>query len=276
MSSLVSKQLVEFVKGFEGFFSESYLDIVGVRTLGYGMTGAEIAGLDYVTEQQASNMLKDLLNNKYAQPIKEDLDSKGIALTQNEFDSMVSMAYNVGVDGVLGSTLYKNVCNGIRNVDTITSNFTAWSKAGGKVIEGLLRRRRKEAEMFFGSGNTIQDVATEPSNSILKEQIMSLQYNLNLDYSAKIVADGMLRKELYDNLESVGRLINKGHKSHVVLWIQQKLESWGYLNHETYKEMVYDEITFQAITELQKKWERETSGKILISNKTWNIFLENK
>jgi len=42
-------------------------------------------------------------------------------------------------------------------VNTITENFTAWSYAGGKVIAGLLRRRREEANMFFGSGNELED-----------------------------------------------------------------------------------------------------------------------
>ncbi|MDU4597209.1 MAG: glycoside hydrolase family protein [Clostridium sporogenes] len=150
---LVSKQCVDFVKSFEGFYSEPYYDIVGVKTLGYGMTGAEIQGLSRVTEAQASRMLEDLLNNKYATPIKQDLDRRGIKLNQNQFDALVSMAYNVGYAGVLGSTLYRNICNGVRDVNTITSNFLMWNKAGGRAIEGLTRRRREEAAMFFGNDN---------------------------------------------------------------------------------------------------------------------------
>ena len=151
---LVSKQCVDFVKKFEGFYPKPYYDIVGVKTLGYGMTGAEIQGLSRVTEAQASRMLEDLLNNTYAAPIKKDLDNRGISLKQNEFDALISMAYNVGYAGVLGSTLYRNICNGVRDKNTITSNFLMWNKAGGRAIEGLTRRRREEAAMFFGSGNT--------------------------------------------------------------------------------------------------------------------------
>lgn len=157
MSKLVSKELANFVKSFEGFSATPYLDCAGVKTLGYGMTGKEIEGLNYVTEEQASDMLEDLLNNKYATLLKNDLNSKGIQLTQNQFDALVSMAYNVGVGGVLGSTLYKNICKGIRDVSTITTNFTAWSYAGGKQVTGLLRRRKEEAAMFFGTGNTIEE-----------------------------------------------------------------------------------------------------------------------
>lgn len=152
--SLVSKECVDFVKSFEGFSATPYFDEVNVKTLGYGMTGSEIQGLDYVTEEQATQMLEDLLNNKYAVPIKNDLDNKGISLTQNQFDALVSMAYNIGVGGLLGSTLYRNICNGVRDIDTITGNFEMWSKAGGQTLPGLFRRRKEEAAMFFGSGNT--------------------------------------------------------------------------------------------------------------------------
>ena len=158
MTNLVSPQCVDFVKSFEGFSATSYRDCVGVKTIGYGMTGAEIAGLSSVTEKQASEMLKNLLNNNYAQPLKSILDSKGVRLSQNQFDALVSMAYNVGVGGLLGSTLYKNVCSGIRDVGIITGNFCAWSYAGGKVIAGLLRRRQEEAKMFFGNGNELEGV----------------------------------------------------------------------------------------------------------------------
>lgn len=148
--NLVSSNCVDFVKSFEGFSAVPYYDEVGVKTLGYGMTGSEIEGMTYVSESQATQMLEDLLDNKYAIPIKNDLDSRGVQLNQNQFDAIVSMAYNVGVGGVLGSTLYRNICNGVRDVSTITSNFEAWSYADGQQLAGLLRRRRDEASMFFG------------------------------------------------------------------------------------------------------------------------------
>ncbi len=145
----VSEQAIDFIKSWEGFYSEPYYDCVGVKTLGYGMTGEEIKGIEYVTKQEATEMLKDLINKKYAPIIKADLDSKGIILKQNEFDAFVSFSYNCGTAGLLSSTLYKNVVAGIRDSNTITSNFQAWSNGGGKRIEGLYRRRTKEASMFL-------------------------------------------------------------------------------------------------------------------------------
>lgn len=154
--SLVSNQCIDFVKSFEGFFANKYYDCVGVLTQGYGMTGSEIENLPgEISEETASNMLKDLINKNYAQVIKEDLDSKGVSLSQNEFDAICSFAYNCGTDALINqSTLYKNVCNRVKNSDTIMANFTAWSNGGGHRIEGLYRRRVKEANMFLNADYT--------------------------------------------------------------------------------------------------------------------------
>ncbi|NFS12595.1 cell wall-binding protein [Clostridium botulinum] len=152
--SLVSSKCIDFIKSWEGYYSKPYIDCVGVKTLGYGMTGKEVEGLDYVTEEQATSMLRNLIENKYAPPIKKDLDSKNITLKQNEFDALVSFAYNCGIAGLLGSTLYRNVCSGIRDKNTIISNFQAWSNGGGRRLEGLYRRRTKEAAMFLDGDYT--------------------------------------------------------------------------------------------------------------------------
>lgn len=154
VTSLVSDKLIDFIKSWEGFSAIPYRDEVNVLTLGYGMTGEEMQGISEVTEEEATSMLKDWINKKYAPVIKSDLDSKGISLTQNEFDALVSMSYNVGTGGLLGSTLYKNVVVGIRDNVTITSNFQAWSMAGGQRLEGLYRRRTKEAAMFLSGDYT--------------------------------------------------------------------------------------------------------------------------
>ncbi|MDR3598112.1 glycoside hydrolase family protein [Clostridium sp.] len=152
--SLVSDALIDFIKSWEGFSATPYFDMVGVKTLGYGMTGDEIEGLDSITEAEATTMLKVWINKKYAPIIKADLDNEGVSLTQNEFDALVSFAYNCGTAGLLGSTLYKNVVAGVRDSTTITANFQAWSNGGGTRIEGLYRRRTKEASMFLNADYT--------------------------------------------------------------------------------------------------------------------------
>jgi len=153
--SLVSDALINFIKSWEGFSATPYYDEVGIKTLGYGMTGDEIEGLSNITEEEATLLLKGLINNKYASIVKNDLYSKGVVLNQNEFDALVSFAYNCGTYALLiESTLYKNVVAGIRDNETIKTNFQAWSNGGGRRLEGLYRRRTKEAEMFLNSDYT--------------------------------------------------------------------------------------------------------------------------
>lgn len=204
MNKLVSKELVNFVKGFEGFSATVYNDCVGVPTIGYGMTGNEIRGLTYLTEEQASNMLEELLNSKYAAPLKADLDSKGVVLTQNEFDALVSMAYNVGVSGVLGSTLYRNICVGVRDKGTITSNFQMWSMAGGKRLEGLFRRRTEEAEMFFSNNADAPTAAESEVSNNSSEYPLPLTYNRNVLLFQKAANAMGIRDENGNRLDEDG------------------------------------------------------------------------
>ena len=114
----ISQQGINFIKEFEGFRANVYLDMAGVRTIGYGSTGAFMRGLVNVTEAQATEMLKSAVDDVFGSKISNDLARLGVILNQNEFDAIVSMAYNVGVAGLLGSTLYKDIVNGNRNKAT--------------------------------------------------------------------------------------------------------------------------------------------------------------
>lgn len=107
----------------------------------------------------------------------------------------------------------------------------------------------------------------------LEKQIQSLQYDLNIDYNCKLLCDGYIGQNTLTELNGIKSLIVKGHKSHVVQWIQQKLQFYGYLKSGTYTPMIYDNATFQAVTELQKAWGRSTSGQLDLS--TFDVFLTN-
>jgi peptidoglycan hydrolase-like protein with peptidoglycan-binding domain/GH24 family phage-related lysozyme (muramidase) len=203
MTKLVSRQCVDFVKSFEGFSPTVYDDGTGVMTLGYGMTGSEIEGISSVTEEQATEMLEDLLDNRYAAPIKNDLDSRGIKLNQNQFDALVSMAYNIGTGGLLGSTLYRQICEGITDEDILTADFCMWDKAGGKVLPGLLRRRKAEATMFFGKSGTdtsVEETPEEKGKEFIGSRCAELQTKLKeLGYDVGEI-DGIFGDKTYNAL----------------------------------------------------------------------------
>jgi lysozyme len=199
MYNLVSKECVEYVKGIEGFEPKPKKDMVGVLTLGYGMTGKEIEGIKSITEAKASEMLVTLLENNYANPIHRNLESRGIYLNQNQFDALVSFAYNLGVGALLGSTLYKNVCGGRIDRSTIMANFQAWDMAGGKHVEGLHRRRTAEAEMFLKS--------VKPAYQERYVRLFQEFFNEATQTKPSLTVDGDAGKLTMDAYNILGRLI---------------------------------------------------------------------
>lgn len=145
---LISNKLVEFVKSYEGFSSTPYLDSAGVKTIGYGSTHGDIISKAHVTKEEATSALMTEINSM-AKLIKKDLIERGVTLNQNEFDSLCSFAYNCGVNALINqSTLYKRICDGVRD-SSLEENFEAWSHAGKRVLQGLLRRRKAEYKIFM-------------------------------------------------------------------------------------------------------------------------------
>jgi lysozyme len=89
-------------------------------------------------------MLKETAD-KFATDVDKLIKSK---LTQNQFNALVSFAFNLGVTALNKSTLLKKV-NINPNDPTIAAEFAKWNKAGGKVLNGLTKRRAKEAKLYF-------------------------------------------------------------------------------------------------------------------------------
>ena len=142
-----SQKGIDLIKGFEGCVLTAYKDIVGVWTIGYGTTSADEAvtgqriteGLR-ISESTAESWLKESLRRKY-EPIVNIYDNV-YAWTQNEFDALVSFAYNIG-------TIKKLTADGQRSKAQIAEMITAYNHAGGKVVAGLTVRREKEQELFL-------------------------------------------------------------------------------------------------------------------------------
>ena len=142
----VSKKCIEMIKEFEGCYLEAYQDVVGVWTIGYGITTADksITGKTIkkgmkITQETADKWLEEALNKKYLPKVIKYQSKYGFNTSQ--IDALVSFAYNVGsIDGITQ--------NGTRNIGMIESKFLAYNKAGGKELRGLTRRRLRELDMF--------------------------------------------------------------------------------------------------------------------------------
>jgi len=137
----ISNTGIDLIKHFEGCETEAYLCPAGVPTIGYGhIKGVQMG--DSITEAQAHEMLVEELD-EYESYIN---DLVTVSLNQNQFDAMVSWVYNLGGGNLKASTLLKVLNSG--DYSGVPEQIMRWNKAGGRVLEGLTRRRQAEADLF--------------------------------------------------------------------------------------------------------------------------------
>lgn len=132
---------ISLIKRFEGCRLKAYSDIVGVYTIGYGHTGGVKLGT-IITEEEAEALLKRDLK-RFELSIARLITRR---LTQNQFDALVSFCFNLGAGALQRSTLRQKI-NRMEDSE-VPAEFMKWSKAGGRVVPGLLRRRKAEAEFY--------------------------------------------------------------------------------------------------------------------------------
>jgi len=135
----------EFIKGFEQLRLKAYPDPgTGGKpwTIGWGHTKGVKQG-DRITQDQAEQFLSDDL------AVFELTVNSAIkrSMTQNQFDAMVSLAFNIGGSAFAGSTLVKRLNTG--DAKGAADEFPKWKNSGGKVMPGLVKRRTAEREVFL-------------------------------------------------------------------------------------------------------------------------------
>ena len=138
---------INLIKKFEGLRLIAYKPVGSEKyyTIGYGHYGSDIMKGQKITEKQAEEFLrKDL--QYFENEVTKSL--KGKVMLQHKFDALVSFTYNVGVGNFNRSTLLKKVQDNPADI-TIRQEFEKWNKAGGKVLFGLKRRRKAEADLYF-------------------------------------------------------------------------------------------------------------------------------
>ncbi|MNR27868.1 Lysozyme RrrD [compost metagenome] len=139
-----SQRGIDLIKRFEGFELEAYQDSVGVWTIGYGHTIGVKPG-DRITQAQADlTLMRDLtiyetgVSNMVLKPI-----------TQGQFDALVSFAFNLGI-GALGKSTLLQKLNAGDPVGAVME-FQRWVYAGGKKLNGLVKRREAERDLFVSA-----------------------------------------------------------------------------------------------------------------------------
>ena len=137
----ISEDGLELIKKFEGCETTAYQDSVGVWTIGFGHTKGVEEGQTCSIED-AESMLADEMD-EYEGYIN---DMVKVDLQQHEFDALVAWVYNLGPTNLGESTMLK-VLNG-GQFDRVPDEMNRWTRAGGEILEGLVRRRQAESLMF--------------------------------------------------------------------------------------------------------------------------------
>lgn len=144
----VNKLGIDMMHHFEGCVLEAYQCSAKVWTIGWGNTYYQdkrpVKQGDKITQEQADKLF-EMIMNEFAIEVRRALTKE---LNENQFSALVCFAYNVGIGNLKRSTLLRKV-NANPDDKTIDAEFLRWTRAGGRVLRGLVRRRRAEADLYF-------------------------------------------------------------------------------------------------------------------------------
>ena len=142
----ISENGIEFIRQLEGEKLTAYPDIVGIWTIGVGHTGfvdvKPVARGMAITKEKSKELLTADLK-RFESAVNNAVK---VTLTQNQFDALVSLAFNIGEGAFARSTLVNKLNAGDKK--GAAEQFLVWKNAGGRVSQGLLNRRQKEKAMF--------------------------------------------------------------------------------------------------------------------------------
>lgn len=143
MTRKISQSGLSLIKSFEGCRLTAYKPVPTEKywTIGWGHHGPDVKQGMTITQAEADALLvKDLA--KFEAYVNDPANVPVTAkLNQNQFDALVSFCYNCGPGNL------KKLCAG-RTIEQIAQNITAYNKAGGNVLKGLVRRREAELTLF--------------------------------------------------------------------------------------------------------------------------------
>ena len=145
----ISEKGLNLIKKYEGFSSRPYMCPANVPTIGYGSTyypnGTKVKlSDDSISEEEATQILKYIAQKDFGSAVNKFVI---VDLTQNQFDALVSFAYNIGRTAFENSTLLKLLNRG--EYEAATEQFEKWNKSGGRVLSGLTKRRFDEQKLFL-------------------------------------------------------------------------------------------------------------------------------
>lgn len=228
---------LDMIKQYEGCRLMAYKCPAGVLTIGYGHTAGVKAG-QTITQAQADKYLVDDVA-KYEKNVNKYYEK--YRWNQNEFDALVSFAFNIG-------SIDQLTAGGTRTRAQIADKITAYCKAGGKVLAGLVRRREAERKLFLAATGAVQSAE---QTSYTAGKTYTLQNNMYV----RISASG--EKKPYDSLTVDAKKNAK-----------KDAEGYGILNKGT-------RVTCKEVEKVNgATWVRIPSGWICGLGESGKVYLE--
>lgn len=139
-----SRKTVEEIGQFEGLSLKAYRCPSGVLTIGYGHTSGVTEGM-VITKEQATSLLEQDLQY-FEREVGKTFAT--VSLTQNQFDALVSLAFNIGASRLKHSLMAKKI-QANKDDMSIRDEFMKYVNSKGRVLPGLVRRRKWEADLYF-------------------------------------------------------------------------------------------------------------------------------
>jgi lysozyme len=176
----MSKEGLIELANYEAMSNTCYYDSVRVKTVSIGLTVSDIRDINswpwdkFLSDEQCVKLYVDKLQ-KYVDAVNSEVK---VPLKQHEFDALVSITYNIGTGnlktnkgGMAGSTFIDRV-NAQESPQRIVAAMAAWNKAGGRVLNGLINRRAKEADLYltgnYKNNGTVGRIIVNPTSHLPK------------------------------------------------------------------------------------------------------------
>lgn len=168
----ISQKGIDLIKKYEGCRLQSYLCPAGIWTIGYGHTGGDVFSGKVITQPAA----EDYLINDLKKFETQVTNTVKLSLNQSQFDALVSFTYNCGLGNL-------KLLTANRNHTQIANAIILYNKSAGKVLNGLVKRRAEEQQLFLSetSGN-----GTEQSERGIMEYSLKNDGEKNISANFKV------------------------------------------------------------------------------------------
>lgn len=182
----ISQEGIDLIKSFEGFRAQAYRPVITEKylTIGYGHYGPDVRMGQTITKEQAEALLRKDVERFEKNVNKWDYTYD---FNQNEFDALVSFAYNIG-------SIDQLTAQGKRSRQEIADKMLLYVHgAGGIKLQGLVKRRQMERELFMRGKTDLKKLTIpEPTLRIRckSDRVKQLQHAINVLFNDTLAEDG--------------------------------------------------------------------------------------